>query len=311
MRVVVVSLFDGIRVAKLALDDLEGVEVVRYYSSEIDKNAIIIGDANHPTTIPYKLGDVKKIDYTLLNEEISKLGDVKVLLIGGSPCQGFSKIGLQLGLTTFDGSAIVDYETYRATKFLHVPLSGQSVLFWEYIRAKRELKHDYYLLENVPMGKDNMAILTTALGNSPVKINSNLVSVQNRSRLYWSNSSISQPVDLNLSFQDIKDDLPMRPIGKWLNAQWGAKTKLERLARLNEVVKLNTITTSRTHSMQYYLNNDSTEYRNLSIREIEQSQNLPLGYTSAVSITSGCRGVGNSFTKNVIVHILKGVLNVR
>ena len=54
--------------------------MMKYYSSEIDKDAILITQKNHPNTI--QLGDVTKVDGTKL--------DKVNLLIGGSPCQGFS-----------------------------------------------------------------------------------------------------------------------------------------------------------------------------------------------------------------------------
>ena len=43
----VLSLFDGISCAKIALDNL-GVEINNYYASEIDPYAIRVSNINHP-----------------------------------------------------------------------------------------------------------------------------------------------------------------------------------------------------------------------------------------------------------------------
>jgi site-specific DNA-cytosine methylase len=78
----ILSLFDGISCAKLALDKI-GIPINRYYSSEIDKYAIKVAQSNYPDTI--QLGDVTKLN----SNNLPKID----LLIGGSPCQGFSVCG--------------------------------------------------------------------------------------------------------------------------------------------------------------------------------------------------------------------------
>jgi len=75
----VLSLFDGIGCGQLALERA-GLVVDNYFASEIDKYAIQIAQKHFPNTI--QLGDVIQWqDWNL--PEID-------LLIGGSPCQGFS-----------------------------------------------------------------------------------------------------------------------------------------------------------------------------------------------------------------------------
>ena len=83
----VLSLFDGISAGQVALERA-GIEVTNYYAAEIDKHAITVTQANYPDTI--QLGDVTAwrewgIDWASID-----------LLIGGSPCQGFSFAGKQL-----------------------------------------------------------------------------------------------------------------------------------------------------------------------------------------------------------------------
>lgn len=48
--------------------------------------------------------------------------------------------------------------------------------------------------------------------------------------------------------------------------------------------------------------------RKLTPTECERLQTLPDGYTSAVSATQRCRGLGNGWTAEVIIHILAGAL---
>ena len=84
-----------------------GIQYNNYYASEIDKYDIKVTQHNYPNTI--QLGDVTKV----------KGDDLPVidLLIGGSPCQGFSFSGKQLN---FD--------------------DPRSKLFFEFVRLIKECK---------------------------------------------------------------------------------------------------------------------------------------------------------------------------
>ena len=101
----VLSLFDGMSCGQQALERC-GIKVDNYYASEIDKYAIQIANKNYPNTI--QLGSVTNwmnwdIDFTTID-----------LVIGGSPCQGFSIAGKQLNFDDersklfFEFSAILD-----------------------------------------------------------------------------------------------------------------------------------------------------------------------------------------------------------
>ena len=81
----VLSLFDGMSCGRIALER-SGLTVDNYFASEIDKHAIKVSESNYPDII--RLGDVTKID-------ASKLPKIDILL-GGTPCQGFSFAGKQL-----------------------------------------------------------------------------------------------------------------------------------------------------------------------------------------------------------------------
>ena len=166
----VLSLFDGMSCGQIALDQL-GIEVENYYACEIDKWAIKTTKKNYPNTI--HLGDVCEVK----GKELPKID----LLIGGSPCQGFSFAGKQLN---FD--------------------DPRSALFFEYVRLLKETKPKYFLLENVRMKQEYQDVISEHLGVKPIMINSSLLSAQNRVRLYWTNiPNITQPEDKGVVLKDI------------------------------------------------------------------------------------------------------------
>jgi DNA (cytosine-5)-methyltransferase 3A len=82
MSINVLSLFDGMSCGQLALQSAN-VEYDNYFSSEIDKYAIKITQKNFPNTI--QLGDIR-------NWREWNLPKID-LIMGGSPCQGFSIAG--------------------------------------------------------------------------------------------------------------------------------------------------------------------------------------------------------------------------
>lgn len=168
----VLSLFDGMSCAQIALER-SGIEINNYFASEIDKYAIKVTQANYPNTI--QLGDIRNIKA----EDLPEID----LLIGGSPCQGFSFAGKQLN---FD--------------------DPRSKLFFEFVRLLKECKPKYFLLENVKMKKGYQDIISDYLGVEPIEINSALVSAQNRRRLYWTNiPNIQQPKDKKIYWGDVRE----------------------------------------------------------------------------------------------------------
>lgn len=165
----VLSLFDGMSCGQIALNRI-GVPISNYYASEIDKYAIAVTQHHYPDTI--QLGDVR-------NVRAEHLPPID-LLIGGSPCQGFSFAGKSLN---FD--------------------DPRSALFFEFVRLLRDLQPAYFLLENVKMNKESEDVITEYLGVEPVEINSSLVSAQNRTRLYWTNIPFDLPEDKHIYLNDV------------------------------------------------------------------------------------------------------------
>ena len=172
----VLSLFDGMSCGQIALNRA-GIKYDAYFASEVDKYAIKVAQANYPDTV--QIGDVTQVDYTRL-----PFGGID-LLMGGSPCQGFSFAGKQLN---FD--------------------DPRSKLFFEFVRLKDELKPKYFLMENVPMKQESQDIISEYLGVKPVMINSSLFSAQNRKRLYWTNIPFDTmpTADKGIVLQDILEE---------------------------------------------------------------------------------------------------------
>lgn len=315
----VLSLFDGMSCAQIALERV-GFHVENYFASEVDKWAIKVTQANYPNTI--QLGDVTKI----------KASDLPVidLLIGGSPCQGFSFAGKGL-----------NFEDER------------SKLFFEYVRILNEVRPKYFLLENVKMKKEWVDIISEKLGVRPILINSALVSAQNRNRLYWTNiSSVTQPQDKNIFLKDIiQDGVVDREKSYCLDAsyykggdlnQYKNKSRRQLVFRVNDNKRVGYITENENgyrphcgdqratgiselgrilkpgsktntltsaHSPKVALNDDIDNliYRKLTPIECERLQTVPDNYTNHVSNTQCYKMLGNGFTVDVIAHILSHI----
>ena len=174
---VTLGLFDGISCGQEALKRA-GITTRIYLASEIEKYPKIITRKNHPLTV--QLGDVRDVK----GENLPKVD----LILGGSPCQGFSFAGKQLN---FD--------------------DPRSALFFEFVRVLeecREFNPDVkFLLENVIMKQEFKDIISKHLGVEPVMINSALVSAQNRKRLYWTNiPGVGQPGDKGILLKDVLED---------------------------------------------------------------------------------------------------------
>ena len=198
----VLSLFDGMSCGQIALKEL-GIEPDIYYASEIDKFAIKQTQLNFPDTI--QLGDVRNIKVA----DLEKID----LILGGSPCYNLSMIGKREGLSTKENIEVLSLEQYLDLKSKGIEFTGQSYLFWEFVRILEEAKkinpNILFLLENVEMGKKWESVFNKAIGTQGIHINSSLVSAQSRKRIYWTNingGNIPQPKDEGLFLRDILED---------------------------------------------------------------------------------------------------------
>ena len=277
----VLSLFDGMSCGQIALNRI-GLKYDNYFASEVDKYAIQITQKNFPNTI--QLGDVTKIN-------LSDLPQID-LLIGGSPCTGFSFAGKGLNFE-----------------------DPQSKLFFNFVNVLNKLKPKYFLLENVLMKKEHQNIITEYMGVEPNAINSSLVSAQNRPRLYWTNiPNVTQPNDLNLKLSDVllSDEevkeypnlfLTEKAIG-YMSRLRNNKPRWEYHTNpLNG--KAACLTANMYKGVPYGVIKE--KMRKLHPIECERLQTVDDNYTKGVSNTQRYKMLGNGWTINVITHILKNV----
>lgn len=309
----VLSLFDGISCGMVALERA-GVEVEKYYASEICDYAIKISQKNYPNII--QVGDVRNINC----EDFSDID----LLIGGSPCQSFSFAGSMIGMTTVEKTEIRTLEQYVELKNKGFNFEGYSYLFWEYVRILKGIKPKYFLLENVKMAKKWKDVITNALGVEPIMINSQLVSAQSRERLYWTNiPDISLPEDREIYIDDIlQTDIEHKYLPKTrLDYSNYDKSKVDKT-----IFKNTPITIGNSRNFGNFVRNNGKAFtlrrvnpngildENYNIREYtpieaERLQTLPDDYTliSGIKNKERYEALGNGWTVDVIAHIFKGL----
>lgn len=257
----VVSLFDGISCGQLALRKA-GIPVTTYFASEVDKNAIKVTQHNFPDTI--QLGDVTAVDGTMLRGAD--------LLMGGSPCQGFSSAGRGL-----------NFEDPR------------SALFFEFVRIKEEINPRYFLLENVNMKAEWRDIISQYIGAEPIRINSSDFVPALRDRWYWTNIPIEPWVPNGSKLQDIIED-------GWVDRE-KAYSLLTTYANQGGESLLARYLTKSIHQVVFTENG----FRKLTPTECERLQAMPVGYTSVIPERDRYHAIGNGWTVDVIAHIFKGL----
>ena len=255
--IVVISLFDGLSGARLALDQIDTLNVLRYYSSEIDKYALQVADHNHPQDAPYRLGTVVDIDPKALQSEIYEVfgNETKILLVGGSPCQGFSMAGKLKGSSTKEGIDVTELQQYLDLKREGFEFDGQSYLFWEYVRIKNAIEPDFWLLENVRVTKKWLPMFNKAMEVEPIFINSKVLSAQSRPRFYWTNIPVSVPEDKGILLKDILLDLPIdQPLQPFMTAEYGGKSRMDKgIFNFEDQPKSVCITTRSDHGNKFLI----------------------------------------------------------
>lgn len=314
----VLSLFDGMSCGQIALERV-GIKVDNYFASEIDKYAIQVTQSHYPNTI--QLGSV-------LEWKDWKLPKID-LLIGGSPCQGFSNAGHGLN---FDDPRSKLFFTYC------------DILAVQYGKNQK-LK---YLLENVKMRKVWQDIITDRIKVEPIMIDSALVSAQSRKRLYWANFPITQPEDKGVILADIieygevnreksytidanyyKGGNPRsyfqdgrRQLVFDHQSQKRAMVKVKGAAIRNQVTKRgveeqlnirkdeksNYVVPTYPNKLNGVVMGDDMHYRKLTPIECERLQTVEDNWTAMVSSTQRYKMLGNGWTIDVVAHIFRSLL---
>jgi len=291
----VLSLFDGISCGQLALERA-GIHVDNYYASEIDEVAIQVTQHHYPDTI--QMGDIENWrDWNIDWKSID-------LLIGGSPCQGFSIAGKKLN---FDDK--------------------RSKLFLVYLDILNHLKginpNIKFLLENVRMTDDIADKIDELMGVNRAFIDSRDFTGHIRKRYYWTNITIQPWERKSLVIGDIIDDLPYdKDLQFFLD-----RTEYAPTTSFDGIITINPKDNNRKQTWQrgrvydvagncpticaslFDLNitKDNKTYRKLTVNECEMLQGVPRGYTSIVSKNNAGKLLGNGWTVDVVAHILKGL----
>ena len=312
----ILSLTDGISAAHVALLRA-GIPVDLYYASEIDKHCLTITHKNFPDTI--QLGDIRNIDINLLP-------DIDII-IGGTPCQGFSLAGKRLN---FD--------------------DPRSSLFFYFADLLKQIPHKYFLFENVPMHISILNEISRIFGEihpecvmqqelfergklDPIIINSYLLSAQFRKRLYWTNiPGVRNPDNKDIYLNDIlesgegitcRENVIFNSTYKsnCIDANYykGIDNHGQRTCVLGTTKKGHYHFSNRVFSSRFKSptllssvggNNeikigiDDLYWRKLSPIECERLQTLPDNYTEGIPKSYRYKTLGNSFTVDVISHIL-------
>lgn len=295
----VLSLFDGISCGMVALQRA-GIRVDKYHAWEIDRHAISISKNNWPEIERH--GDVTTADFTKYRG--------CDLLIGGSPCQGFTSAGKGLNFA-----------------------DPRSRLFFEFVRALEEARPKYFLLENVNMRAEWRDIITKYVGVEPIYINSSLVSAQNRQRLYWTNiPGVTVPQDKGIKLEDILEEVafgnPADIRGRRLNKaaitgrrldERGCRQDYDKNIPIKQCLEVRATNTGKSNcvttvdkdnvltplSVGRYPDafKNGLPFRYYTTREYERLQTLPDGYTAGVPDSAARKALGNAWTCDVIAHI--------
>lgn len=315
MGIRVLSLFDGISTGRLALE-IAGIPVDAYLASEIDPAPMAVSAHNWPDAI--QLGDVRK----LRGRDLPRID----LIVGGSPCQGFSRAGRHLN---FD--------------------DPRSALFFQFARLVAEVRAKnrdvFFMLENVVMKKGWEAVITETMGVRPIHINSRLVSAQNRPRAYWTNiPGAGPPEDRGISLTQIlerdvdaagfirRDGLLFDPAipeqARALVTAAGGQVRVRQATKAGYIVaedgdgvdlSFPTSTTRRGRVIKGKSNTldcgcEACVYhdgivRRFSLTELERLQTLPDGYTAAAGVAKAGRrkAIGNGWTAEVVADIFRNI----
>ena len=320
----VLSLFDGVSCAKLALEKA-GIKINKYYSSEICPHALAIQNYHYSGDTNFiQLGNVCDIDGFDYANEID-------LVVFGSPCTNLSSIN-KTERTGLEGSeSKLFYEALR--------IMGQIYTFQPLFNKL------YFLMENVAsMSRKDSDIITSELAVifpdiKLYKINSSDVAGANRRRFYWSNiPNIGKVVPTNVKYQDLvvngfvdkeKANVLLgsnctltNGINRYYNMNIGniifkdkefAELSTEqKLLQYPSILKQSGYVGGRNVKIDEY-DFPNGCYRLPSVLESERLMTIPDGYVSdvpRVAKTNKIKAIGLSMTVDVIAHLLSPLKEV-
>lgn len=211
------------------------------------------------------------------------------LLLCGSPCKDMSliNIGGKVGIN-----------------------GNKSSLFFKCSDILKIVKPKFFLFENVAsMTNADRDVITNTLGVDPIKIDSQLVSAQERRRYYWTNiPNVIQPKDRCIKLEDILEKNPLK------EENWSTKkTEFVNRKRGKMYVRVNgekslPITARGYAAWNTQFINIDENLRDLTTLEYRRLQTIPDWYNFGNLIKSKITDlIGDGWTINVIIHILKNI----
>lgn len=310
----VLSVFDGISCAQIALNRA-GVKYEKYFASEIDKNAIKVTQHNYPNTI--QLGSVTDVKA----ENLPKID----ILLGGFCCQSFSFAGKQLNFNDPRGKLFFEY--VRLLKELK-----PKYFLAENVRMKKE----YQDIISGYLGVEPILINSSKLSAQNRERN-----------YWTNIPNVTQPEDKGIMLKDvIKEDYdgiwvwprgtnkggiksykgksPSITVSSWQHnfliyngnkSKKGLKVEgfIDNNSQGNRVYSIDgkspclNATSGGTSGNGNSLILVKDKVRKFTPEEVEQLQTVPVGYTSCISDNQRFKCLGNGWTVDVIVHILKNI----
>lgn len=271
----ILSLFAGMEVGRIAFD-LSNKDFNNFYSSEIEPAAVNTVKDNYQDIT--HMGDVTNwrdwdIDWASID-----------LVMGGSPCQGFSRVGKELN---FD--------------------DPRSALFFVYVDILNHIKalnpNVKFMLENVDMKQEWIDVISGRLGVKPVMVDAKYFTAQSRPRWFWANWEISQDLPEQ---KTIKEVLGFNAVGCSRRARYinGKNGKTYQKLEVRKDGLANCMTTVSKNCKLI----DDKEERNITIDEGCIFQGIPLGYFKNTKKTHAMKMLGNAWNALVMVHVLKPIL---
>lgn len=312
----VLSLFDGIGTGRLALKNA-GIKIDRYFASEIDQKAIQVAKENFEEIV--EIGDIEKID-------VEALGKID-LIIGGSPCQGFSRNGKHLN---FD--------------------DPRSRLFLDYVEVLEKIRKQNpevkFMLENVRMKKEWENTITEFLGAKPITIDSRRHTQQARERTYWTNiEGVEQPKIELLEIREIAEERDSRKLiktnGIWFDIAISERErelaqKINGEIRIMQATKKGYIVAEEGDGINLQFPTSKTRrgrvikgkvptldcacnvcylldgiIRKVTVKEAERLQTLPDGYTRGLRDQEAKKAIGNGWCEKTVRHIFSNLKEER
>lgn len=275
-----------------------GIKISEYHTYEILPEAIAVSKHHFPFV---------QHRGNLIGQDFTKYEGFD-LLLAGTCCQSLSRVRVD------------DFNMSSGLK-------GKSKIFYEAVRALREINPKWFMFENViPSNSDDLRIMTEEIGIEPILLDSADFSAQSRKRYYWTNIPLSVMKDnCKLVLSDImennvdekyfyKKDFYGVDMDKRVCATLNVNTMEMKKRIYNPSFKCCTLTCVNGGYQECKVM-DNGKPRKLTAVEYERLQGLPDNFTNVLlngrrlSYSKRCSLCGNGWNVPTIEFVLRGMNN--